>query len=77
VAVWRDSPAHAAELLGDNARLSAQLIDTYNAALRDLLASAVSTAHPGVDAVEFAERHGCMARPPFALMQQCPHRNHH
>jgi hypothetical protein len=46
---------HAAELLGDNARLSAQLIDTDNAALCDLLAVAVSTARPGVEVVEFAE----------------------
>ncbi|MGH3836906.1 MAG: hypothetical protein ACRDSF_14600 [Pseudonocardiaceae bacterium] len=53
--LWRDSPAHAAELLGENARLSAELIDAYNAAMRDLLASAVSTARPGVEAVEFAE----------------------
>lgn len=48
--LWRDGPAHAAELLGDNARLSAELIDAYNAATRDLLAAAVSTAHPGVEA---------------------------
>ena len=53
--LWRDSPAHAAELLGENARLSAELIDAYNTAMRDLLASAVSTAHPGVEAVEFTE----------------------
>lgn len=53
--LWRDSPAHAAELLGDNARLSAEMIDAYNAAMRDLLAGAVSTARPGVEAVELAE----------------------
>lgn len=55
VRLWRDSPAHAAELLGDNARLSAELIDAYNDAMRDLLADTVSAAIPGSDAVEFAE----------------------
>ncbi len=53
--VWRDSPAHAAELLGDNVRLSAELLGAYNAALRDLLAGTVRTAFPRVDAVEVAE----------------------
>lgn len=55
VGLWRDSPAHAAELLGVNARLSAELIDAYNAAMRDLLTDTVSTVVPGGDAVEFAE----------------------
>lgn len=53
--VWRDSPAHAAELLGDNARLSADLDAAYTAAMRELLAGAVAAARPGTDAVETAE----------------------
>lgn len=64
--LWRDSPAHAAELLGDNARLSAELIDGYNAALRDLLAGAVSTSHPGVEVVEFTELVLALTRGPEA-----------
>src|SRR4051812_38463210 len=35
--VWRDSPAHAAELLGEDSRLSADLISAYDSAMRDLL----------------------------------------
>jgi AcrR family transcriptional regulator len=54
--VWRDSPAHAAELLGVDARLSAELIDTFDAAMRDLLGTAIATGRPGVDdAGEIAE----------------------
>lgn len=53
--LWRDSPAHAAELLGDEARLSAELISAYNTAMRELLAEQVSAARPAVDAVEFTE----------------------
>ncbi len=53
--LWRDSPAHAAELLGVNARLMAELIDGYNSAMLDLLAATTSEAHPRVDAREFAE----------------------
>ncbi|MDN5860579.1 MAG: TetR/AcrR family transcriptional regulator [Pseudonocardia sp.] len=53
--LWRDSPAHAGELLGSDARLSADLIATYNAALRDLLADTLGTAVPAPDRVEFAE----------------------
>ncbi|MCP3822194.1 TetR/AcrR family transcriptional regulator [Streptomyces sp. A3M-1-3] len=55
LSLWRDSPAHAAELLGEDARLSAELIGAYNTAMRDLLAEAVGAARPGVDAAEFAE----------------------
>ena len=39
--VWQDSPAHAAELLGDNARLSADLIESYDIAMGDLVSGAV------------------------------------
>ncbi|MGH3309145.1 MAG: helix-turn-helix domain-containing protein, partial [Streptomyces sp.] len=53
--LWRDSPAHAAELLGEDARLSAELIDDYNAAMRDLLADAAGAALPAAEAAEFAE----------------------
>lgn len=53
--LWRDSPAHAAELLGADARLSAELIDAYNADMRGLLADTVRAARPGVRADEFAE----------------------
>jgi AcrR family transcriptional regulator len=53
--VWRDSPAHAAELLGDNARLSADLLDAYDTGMRNVLTDTVSTSRPDVDAREFAE----------------------
>ncbi|WP_322759900.1 helix-turn-helix domain-containing protein [Frankia sp. Cr2] len=39
--LWRDSP-HAAELLGDNARPSADLEAAYSAAMRDLLADTIA-----------------------------------
>ncbi len=62
--LWRDSP-HAAELLGDNARPSADLETAYSAAMRDLLADtiaadiiaadAVAADGPGVKALELAE----------------------
>ena len=55
VRVWRESPAHASELLGDNARLSADLIATYHSAMRDLLTGTVGEAIPAADAAEFAE----------------------
>lgn len=55
VGLWRDSPAHAAELLGVDARLSAELIDTYNTAMRDLLSGAIAAARPEVDAAEVAD----------------------
>jgi AcrR family transcriptional regulator len=55
LALWRDSPAHAAELLGDNARLSADLLSAYDTAMRDLLAKTVGAARHDVDAREFAE----------------------
>lgn len=53
--LWRDSPAHAAELLGDEARVSSDLIEAYHTAMRDLLAEAISTARPEAEAGELAE----------------------
>ncbi|MFE3449086.1 TetR/AcrR family transcriptional regulator [Nonomuraea sp. NPDC059194] len=55
LSLWRDSPAHAAELLGSDARLSAELIDAYNAAMRNLLADTIAGTLPSGDAAEFAE----------------------
>ncbi len=67
--LWRDSP-HAAELLGDNARPSADLEAAYSAAMRDLLAGTIAADTiaadlaaadisaadgPGVKALELAE----------------------
>ncbi|MFD4542911.1 TetR/AcrR family transcriptional regulator [Streptomyces bauhiniae] len=52
--VWRDSPAHAAELLAVDARLSADLLTAYDEAMTDLLAGALSQAGLGTDAREIA-----------------------
>lgn len=54
-ALWRDSPAHAAELLGEDARLSADLISAYDSAMRDLLTDTTGDTVPRRDAAEFAE----------------------
>ncbi len=62
IAVWRDSPAHAAELLGDNARLSADLIASYDATMRELLTEAVGTAVERAEAADFAELLMALAR---------------
>lgn len=53
--LWRDSPAHAAELLGSDSRLSAELIEAYNEAMRGLLAEAAGDILPASEAPEFAE----------------------
>jgi AcrR family transcriptional regulator len=53
--LWRDSPAHAAELLGADSRLSAGLLDDYNAAMRDLLSHTAGDIVPAGEAPEFAE----------------------
>ncbi|ALV38102.1 TetR/AcrR family transcriptional regulator [Streptomyces sp. CdTB01] len=56
--LWHDSPAHAAELLGVETRQSADLVEGYNDAMRDLLVSAIATARPDLgkaDAGEVAE----------------------
>ncbi|MFE7169752.1 TetR/AcrR family transcriptional regulator [Streptomyces sp. NPDC057616] len=56
--LWHDSPAHAAELLGVETRQSADLVEAYNDAMRDLLTSAIATTRPDLskaDAGEVAE----------------------
>ncbi|MET7381654.1 helix-turn-helix domain-containing protein [Streptomyces sp. NPDC005526] len=55
VRLWRDSPAHAAELLGVDTRISAEQVEAYNTAMRDLIAAAVAADHPDADATEVAE----------------------
>ncbi|MFJ8196696.1 TetR/AcrR family transcriptional regulator [Streptomyces sp. NPDC096152] len=55
VRLWRDSPAHAAELLGADTRISAEQVEAYNTAMRDLVAAAVAADHPDTDATEVAE----------------------
>ncbi|MET7443258.1 helix-turn-helix domain-containing protein [Streptomyces sp. NPDC005568] len=52
--VWRDSPAHAAELLAVDARLSADLLASYDEAMIDLLAGALAQTCPRTDADEIA-----------------------
>ncbi|MCD0485924.1 TetR/AcrR family transcriptional regulator [Streptacidiphilus sp. ASG 303] len=52
--LWQDSPAHAAELLGVDSRLSADLIASYDTAMRGLLADTAGTALPRGEAEEFA-----------------------
>ncbi|MCC5034942.1 TetR/AcrR family transcriptional regulator [Streptomyces sp. WAC 00631] len=44
--VWRDSPAHAAELLGVDSRQSADLLEAYETAMCELLTSAITAARP-------------------------------
>ncbi|MGW3953320.1 TetR/AcrR family transcriptional regulator [Streptomyces sp. NPDC004752] len=53
--LWRDSPAHAAELLGADAQLLAEPIADYNAAMLDLLAATVTGVRWQTDGREFAE----------------------
>lgn len=53
--LWRDSPAHAGELLGIDARLSEELVDSYNADMRELLAEIAGSAVPRAAALEFAD----------------------
>ena len=53
--LWRDSPAHAGELLGIDARLSEELVNAYNAAMRELLAEIAGSAVPRAAAREFAD----------------------
>jgi TetR/AcrR family transcriptional regulator len=55
--LWRDSP-HAAELLGVNVQLAADLNTAFTVALRDLLTAAVAASPQtpaGTDAAEIAE----------------------
>jgi AcrR family transcriptional regulator len=53
--LWHDSPAHAAELLGVNARLSADLDAAYNDAMRELLVGIITADRHTTDAAEPAE----------------------
>lgn len=53
--LWHDSPAHAAELLGVDTRLSAEQVEAYNTAMRDMIGAAVAADHPDADALEVAE----------------------
>lgn len=60
--LWQDSPAHAAELLGESNTVSAQLVEDYDAAMRDLIAEVVAAAGLRTDPVEFAELALALAR---------------
>jgi AcrR family transcriptional regulator len=53
--LWRDSPAHAAELLGADARISEDLVGSYNTAMRDLLADIAGSVVPRDEALEVAD----------------------
>lgn len=53
--VWRDSPAHAMELLGDNTRLSADLSVEFTATLHDLLVAAIRAEYPDREPGEMPE----------------------
>lgn len=53
--LWRDSPAHAAELIGENARMYADLDAVYTAAMLELIAGIISADRPEADAAELAE----------------------
>ncbi|MCF6523806.1 TetR/AcrR family transcriptional regulator [Streptomyces sp. JJ36] len=53
--VWRDSPAHAAELLGEDARLSGDLIESWETALRTLLTDVAADTLPREEARELAD----------------------
>lgn len=60
--LWRDSPAHAAELLGADSRLSAALIDAYTDSMRELLIQAAGDLLPREEASEFADLLLALAR---------------
>jgi AcrR family transcriptional regulator len=53
--LWHDSPAHAAELLGEGNTVSAALLADYNTAMRELVADAVAENGLRTDPDEFAE----------------------
>ena len=53
--LWQDSPAHAAELLGAESRQSADLVDAYNATMRELLISAVAIGRPQLEETDAGE----------------------
>ncbi len=54
IRIWRDSPAHAAELLGVDTRSTADLLADYDDGMRTLLAGAITASRPGADADEVA-----------------------
>ncbi len=60
--LWRDSPAHAAELLGSDTRLSAELVDAYTDRMRELLIEAAGEILPAAEAPEFADLLLALAR---------------
>lgn len=53
--IWRDSPAHAAELLGVDTRLSSDVLGRYDEAMLGLLTRTVHDSYPAADAPEAAE----------------------
>jgi hypothetical protein len=53
--VWRDSPAHAAELLSVDTRGSSEVLGRYEESMRDLLIRTLHASYPAVDASEAAE----------------------
>ncbi|MER6632363.1 helix-turn-helix domain-containing protein [Streptomyces sp. NPDC000987] len=53
--VWHDSPAHAAELLAVDARLSGELLAHYDETMRGLLRDALRHSGLGPDSAETAE----------------------
>lgn len=53
--LWQDSPAHAAELLAVEVRQSADVIETYDMAMCELLTSAVTDARPDLPKAEADE----------------------
>lgn len=55
IRVWRDSPAHAAELLSVETRATADLLSDYDKAIRALLADIITASRPGADADEVAQ----------------------
>ena len=58
--VWRDSPAHADELLGAESRQSADLVESYDAAMCALLTSIVTADRPGLEDVDASELAGLL-----------------
>lgn len=53
--IWRDSPAHAAELLGVDTRLSPDVLGRYDEAMLSLLTRTVQESYPEADARDAAE----------------------
>ena len=53
--IWRDSPAHAAELLAVETRLAPEALGRYDDAMLALLARTIHDAYPDADARDAAE----------------------